>query len=229
MKPNVKYAQMLKNEEGYQREILAFKRTNEEPVDAQSYGTDISFLCAMVQEVWDEGKTLCVSNTNVVCGGALYAGIGQRKLNKEDFDGAMDAVIGKNMAYCSREALRRVNQQVPHFFKHRKYFVMGLLEKVEEPDVVMVVADAHQIMRLCKAYTWKTGELVNGLQGTAWCAQSFPQVYRNRTMTYNLGDPPSRLLMGLESNEMYCTIHYGLLPMVIENLKNVSQGAGAFG
>ena len=227
MKPNVRYAKKLQEEEGYQRAVLAFKRSDTPPENAQSYGTDVSFLCAIVQEVWEEKQTVYLTNQNVLCGGSVYAGIGTRKLTKEDFDGAMDAVIGKNMAYCSRESLRRVNQQLPHFFKHRKYFVVGLLENVEDPDVVMIVANANQVMRLCKAYTWKTGELVQALGGTAWCAQSFPPVYRSRTMTYNLGDPPARTLMGLADDEVFCTIHYDLLPEVLDNLPNIS--AGTFG
>ena len=102
--------------------------------------------------------------------------------------------------------------------------VVGTLENVEEPDLVMIVADANKVMRLCKAYTWKTGELVRGLQGTAWCTESFPIVLREKTMTFNMGDPPSRALMQLEPGEMYCTIHYDLLPLVVENMANISCG-----
>jgi uncharacterized protein (DUF169 family) len=95
---------------------------------------------------------------------------------------------------------------------------------VEDPDVVMIVADAHRIMRLCKVYTWKTGELTPGLTGTAWCTNSFPLVYANKAMTYNMGDPPSRNLMGLDKGEMYCFIHYDLLPLIVENFPNISEG-----
>lgn len=224
MKPNRMYAETLKKQEKYERDILAIKLTDDLPEDAEPYGDNVSFLCAMVAEVWAEKKTLVLTNKNVVCGGGVYAGIGTKKLTEEDFSSGMTAVIGKNMAYCSREVLRRVNQQIPHFFKHRKYLVMGLLETLEAPDMVMIVADADRIMRLCKAYTWKTGELVQGIQGTAWCAETFPYVYRHRTMTYNLGDPPSRMLMGLGPDEMYCAIHYNLLPLIIDNLQNISTG-----
>ena len=218
------YAKKIKALEGYKRDIIAFKLVDEAPEYAQSYGESVSFLCAIAQEVWDEKKSIYITNRNILCGGAIYAGLGTKKTTKEDFQTGMEIVIGKNMAYSSYEAMRRVNQQIPHFFKTHKYMVIGLLEEIEEPDVVMIIADAAKIMRLCKAYTWKTGELVSGQQGTAWCTQSFPYVYRNKTMTYNLGDPPSRVLMQLEPDEMYCTIHYSLLPLVIENLENISDG-----
>jgi uncharacterized protein (DUF169 family) len=88
----------------------------------------------------------------------------------------------------------------------------------------MIVADAYRVMRLCKAYTWKTGELVYGLSGTGWCTNSFPLVCRTKTMTFNMGDETSRVLMNLDAGEMYCFIHYDLLPLVIENLKNIQTG-----
>ncbi len=90
--------------------------------------------------------------------------------------------------------------------------------------MVMVVADANRVMRLCKVYTWKTGELVHGLSGTAWCTNSFPLVYRTKTMTFNMGDPPSRHLMKLAPGEMFCFIHYDLLPLIVDNFKNISDG-----
>ena len=147
-----------------------------------------------------------------------------KRSTKEEFDAGMSTVIGPNKAYATFPVMRRVNQQIPHHFKHHKYLIIGQLEEVEDPDQVMIVADANRIMRLCKAYTWKTGELVPGLQGTAWCAQCLPEVHRSKTMTYTLGDPPSRFLMQLEPGEMYCNIHYELLPLIVENLENISSG-----
>jgi uncharacterized protein (DUF169 family) len=224
MGKNAQYAKTLMEKEGYDKSIVAFKLTDEEPEDIKSYGTGCSFLCAIAAEVWEEEEPFYITNKNIVCGGAVYSGLGSRKLTKESFDDGMELVIGKNQAYCSRETMRRVNQQYPHFFHAHKYMIIGPLEAVAEPDMVMIVTDAHRVMRLCKSYTWKTGELVKSLGGTAWCTISFPSVYRDKTMTYNFGDPPSRALMMLEPGDMYCTIHYDLLPLVIENLDNISSG-----
>ena len=105
--------------------------------------------------------------------------------------------------------------------------VVGKLEDFEDPDVVIVVTDANRVMRLCKVYTWKTGELVHGVSGTAWCANSLPLVYSEKTMTFNMGDPPSRFLMQLDPGEMFCLIHYDLLPLIVENFENISDGAVA--
>jgi len=225
MSKNKEYAKRLKEMEGYERKIIAFKHFDEVPQNAEPYGDDISFYCAIVAEVWEEGrKPFYITNKNVLCGGAVYSGLGNRKMTKEDFDVGMSTSLGPKKAYASREVMRRVNQQIPHHFIHHKYMVIGALEDVEDPDVVMIVADAHRIMRLCKVYTWKTGELTHGLTGTAWCTNSFPLVYREKTMTYNMGDPPSRALMKLEPGEMYCFIHYDLLPLIVENFENISSG-----
>ncbi len=225
MSKNKEYAQKLKEIEGYERDIIAIKLCDEVPEGVEPYGDDMSFECYTFSEVWEEGrKPFYINNKNVLCGGAVYSGIGNRRMTKEDFDVGMATSIGPQKAYASREVMRRVNQQIPHHFKYHKYLILGKLEDVENPDVIMIVADANRVMRLCKVYTWKTGELVHGISGTAWCANSLPLVYRTKTMTFNMGDPPSRFLMKLKPGEMYCFIHYDLLPLIVENIENISSG-----
>ena len=224
MSKNKEYARKLMEMEGYERNIIAIKLCDEVPENIEPYGDDASFFCAMVKEVWDGRNSFYITNKNIMCAGAVYTGLGTKKLSKEDFDMGMEMAIGKNKAYETRENMRRVNQQIPHFFMHHKYMVVGALDDVENPDVVMIVADANRIMRLCKVYTWKTGELTHGLTGTAWCTNSFPMVYREKKMTYNMGDPPARFLMELEPGEMYGFVHYDLLPLIVENIENISDG-----
>ena len=225
MGKNREYAERLKALEGYTRRIIAFKTSDEVPAGVEPYGDDLSFLCAIVAEVWQEGrKPFYVTNKNSLCGGALYSGIGNRRIEKEEFDAGMSQTIGMHRGYANRENFRRVNQQIPHIFHHRNYLTIGALEEVEDPDVVMIVADAYRVMRLCKAYTWKTGKLVHGLSGTAWCTNSFPLVYKEKTMTYNMGDEQSRCLMNLEPGEQYCIIHYDILPLIAENVENIQTG-----
>ena len=224
MNENKEYAQRLMEMENYEKKIIAFKLCDTVPDAIEAYGDDLSFHCAFVAEVWEGHKPFYLTGKNVLCGGAVHSGMLSRVLTKEEFDMGLSQSIGENKAYASREVFRRTNQQVPHHFKRHTYQIVGALEDVEEPDVVMVVADANAVMRLCKVYTWKTGELVHGVSGSAWCSNSFPLVYRQRTMTFNMGDPPSRRLMNLKPGEMYCFIHYDVLPMIVENMKNISSG-----
>jgi uncharacterized protein (DUF169 family) len=195
------------------------------PEYAESYGDDVSFECAMIAEVWGgREKPFCIVNKNVLCGGAVYSGIGNKKMTNEDFQVGMVSAIGPKKAYATLQVMRRVNQQLPHVYKPHKYLVIGRFQDVPDPDVIMVTADANRIHRLCKVYTWKTGELVHGVSGTAWCANSFPLVYRTKTMTFNMGDPPSRFMMQLDPGEMFCFIHYSLVPLIVENFDNISSG-----
>lgn len=224
MSRNREFAERLMEMEGYKRKIIAFKLCDELPKNVEPYGEDFSFHCAIVAEIWEGRKPFYLTGKNVMCGGAVHSGMEARKMTKEEFDMGLSQTIGENKAYATREVFRRTNQGVPHFFKRYRYQIVGALEDVQDPDVVMIVADANRVMRLCKVYTWKTGELVHGVSGSAWCANSFPFVYRNKTMTFNMGDPPSRYLMKLEPGEMYCFIHYELLPMIVENLKHISSG-----
>jgi len=191
MSKNKEYAKRFK-EMGYERKVVAFKLFDEVPQNAEPYGDAISFHCAISAEVWEEGgKPFYISNKNILCGGAVYSGLGNRRIEKEEFDIGISQTIGVKKGYATREQFRRVNQQIPHLFVHHKYQLIGALEDVEDPDVVMVVANAYKIMRLCKAYTWKTGELVHGLSGSSWCLCSFPHVYKKKTISFATGDEQS--------------------------------------
>ena len=93
MGKNKEYAQRLKEMEGYERKIIAFKLCDELPENVEPYGDDVSFLCAVVAEVWEEGrKPFYVTNNNSLCGGALYSGIGNRRIEKEEFDAGMSQI-----------------------------------------------------------------------------------------------------------------------------------------
>jgi len=224
MSTNKDYARMLK-EQGYERKAIAFKLCDDIPAYAAPYGDELSFHCAIAAELWEEGKKpFYVTNANCLCGGALFSGLGNRKVTREEFDGGMELAIGPQRGFATRQVFRRVNQQIPHVFKTHKYQVIGSLEDVEDPDVVMIVADARKVQRLCKAYTWETGELVHGTSGIAWCNSAFPPVLKTKTMTFTMGDEESRILMQLDDGELYCMIHYTLLPMVIKNLDNIQTG-----
>ena len=87
MSKNKEYAKTLMEQEGYTRPILAFKLIDEEPKGdselIESYGDEISFLCSITAEAWDRDKPLCISNINILCGGAVYCGLGTKKLEKE--------------------------------------------------------------------------------------------------------------------------------------------------
>ena len=221
----VEYASFLQESEGYKRKILGLKRSNTVPEGATT-SDGVTFLCYEATASLDHDGPVCLSRDNVVCGGAVYCGLGSRNLTKTDFDDGLTMMTGPNRAYSTKKTMRRVNQQMAHYDEKHRYLIMGKLEDMEDPEAVMIITDAQRVMRLCKAYTWKTGELVHALGGTSWCGMSFPDVMRDKTITFNLGDPPSRTFMQLADDEMFCVIHWDLMPLIVDNLKNVSTGEG---
>jgi ferredoxin len=134
----------------------------------------MTFLCYEATASLERDGAVCISRNNVVCGGAVYCGIGSRRLTKPDFDQGLELVVGANRAYSTKETMRRIYQQLPHFEEKHTYLVMGKLEDMDDPEVVMIIADPQRVMRPCKACTWTTGELVHALGGTNWCGMSFP-------------------------------------------------------
>ena len=66
--------------------------------------------------------------------------------------------------------------------------------------------------------------LIVGLGLSFVLSVSSLQAQQTKTMTFNMGDPPSRHLMNLDPGEMYCFIHYDLLPLIVDNFENISEG-----
>ncbi len=215
---NKELAQKLMEKEKYERKILAFKLFDEIPKGIEFYGNDMSMLCAIAAEAWTRDEPFYVTKDNCICGGSLYAGIGIRKSSKEEREVGMSILFGEGAPYGSNKVLMKVAGQIKKHLKHHKYLVIGGLEKMEEPDLVHIVGNANQIYKLAKAYTWETGEIVQGMAGTSWCAQALPGSYRLRKPTFTLGDHGGRSLMGVKDYELFCTIPYELLPMIIRNL-----------
>ncbi len=205
--------------------MLGLKRSDTIPEGAASYD-GMTFLCYEATASLDRDGLTCITRNNVVCGGAVYCGIGSRRLSKPDFAQGLEMVVGKNRAYSTKQTMRRVNQQIAHYEEKHKYLIMGKLEEMPDPEVVMIITDPQRVMRLCKAYTWKTGELVHALGRHQLVWHVLPDVLRDKTMTFNFGDPPSRTFMQLDDSEMFCVIHWDLLPLIVDNLKNVSTGEG---
>jgi uncharacterized protein (DUF169 family) len=222
---SAEYARFLQESEGYGRKILGLKRTNELPDGAAVY-EGMTFLCYEATAVLETDGLVALTRHNVVCGGAVYCGIGSRRLTKPDFDAGMEVLAGDHCAYSTKETMRRVNQQLQHFEEKYKYLLMGRLEEMDDPEAVMIITDPQRVMRLCKTYTWKTGELVHALGGTNWCGMSFPAVFNDKGITFDFGDPPSRLFMQLDDSEMFCIIHWDLMPLIVENLQHISTGEG---
>ena len=108
---SAEYATFLQETEGYTRKVLGLKRSDTVPEGATSYD-GMTFLCYEATASMDRDGLTCITRNNVVCGGAVYCGIGSRRLSKPDFDQGLEMVVGENRAYSTKETMRRVNQQL---------------------------------------------------------------------------------------------------------------------
>jgi hypothetical protein len=130
---SAEYARFLQETEGYKREVLGIRRSDTVPEGATSHD-GVTFLCYEATASLDRDGLTCITRNNVVCGGAVYCGIGSRHLSKDDFDQGMEMVVGANRAYSTRSTMRRVNQQLPHYDEKHKYLIMGKLAEMPDPE-----------------------------------------------------------------------------------------------
>jgi len=213
------YAKQLMEKVEFERDILGFKVTDEEPKNIPYYGDDMSMMCAIAAEAWEKEGPFYFTRNNCVCGGTLYGGIGTRKVPKEEREAGMSVLFGEGAPYGDKKVFRKIGQQIQKHFKHHKYLIVGKLKDMEEPpDLVHFVGNANQIYRLTKAYTWETGTVVQGMSGTSWCAMALPKPFLEKGITFTLGDHGGRSLMGIKDYELFCVMHFNLVPMIIKNL-----------
>ncbi len=157
-------------------------------------------VCGMVKHAYD-GNVFKVYDQSFACDyGRCALGIG------EPFHSSIMA--GQSFDYCGLYE----NYMVAHKFvktlkycQHRMYGVQfGPLYDVENPDVVIMVVNARQAMRIMQGYTYKYGPALNlGTGGNqAMCSDMISKVVENNDLNISLMCRGARTYTQCEDGEM---------------------------
>ncbi|KUO70476.1 MAG: hypothetical protein APF77_05590 [Clostridia bacterium BRH_c25] len=116
--------------------------------------------------------------------------------------------VSMNMSYCG----------------HRTFgaAVMPLEAFEEEPDVVIIICDPYNAMRIVQGYAYNNGHAssikLSGMQAICQECTSFP--YENDQLNISLMCSGARLLARWAKDEMAIGMPYHLFPQIIDGIKN---------
>ncbi|MFN3386568.1 MAG: DUF169 domain-containing protein [Candidatus Thermochlorobacter sp.] len=222
-------AQRIRDFTGIERDFVAIKfcpTLADIPAGTLPYNGK-GIYCGMWKEVSNyDAPFYTVPEDHICAGGVSYTGMGQKALSPKMEEVGWSMLIGEGKIYYSRESVTKCQESVPYSFKKEKRFeatVMGRLEQVPEPDVVLFFCNARQLEWLCHAYSFESGELVHGLAGLSLCALVVPHPYLSGKPVFSPGDLSGRELARMSDGEMCIAFPFKDLAMIARNLYRIKK------
>ncbi len=210
----------LKKKLSLKKNIVAIKYADKVPAGIPEE-EGLSFWCHACGEVFaGEAEPLFFTAKNSTCAGASNLGLGTRETGKEDYNMMIESmIVGDGGYYASKELLTVGRRQFPKFSKVYAGMVVGSLSKVEMPDVVLIPVNGKQMCILSTAYSFDTGEIVDGKAGGGTCLGTIPISFLENRPVFSCGDYGGRLHMRLDDEEIIAAFPFKLLSGLVYNLK----------
>lgn len=216
---NYKLDRALKEKLGLSKNIVSMK-FYDEPPEGIPVEKGPHFWCGMCGDVFDgQGKPLLFTAEASTCGGCINLGLGATKATREEFETATNAsVVGEGKLYAGKEVMTKNRNAFPQFKKRFSGVVIGSLEHIAMPDLVIFPINGHQLCMISTAYAFETGELIMGVAGKAACLMAVPTPLLENKPVFLAGDHGGRMFMRLNHNEMLICFPFRLIPGLVKNL-----------
>lgn len=174
-------------------------------------------LCQMLDKVRLEGESFYTISENHECdGGANSCGLREpgERLKTGEF-------LAKDLGlFGSKRAARRFISSNPRIeFGTVKMVSFSPLEKAKfEPDVVVLICNAKQGMKIAEAFAYESGKKTTGLTGPPICSAVVAAPFLTGEVVYSLGDSGARKFMKVKDEDVFVGIPAELLLDIVENL-----------
>ncbi len=209
----------LKDKLCLRRNIVAMKYADSAP-EGIPIEEGPQFWCGICGDIFDgSGGTVFFTAKASSCGGCANIGIGGITSNREDFETALGAqVIGEGNLYAVKEVLTQGRHIFPRYPKVSGGVIIGSLEQVSMPDIILFPVNGHQMCLVSTAYGFDTGELIFGYAGKSTCLMSITFPYVENRPVFTAGDHGGRTFMRLQDGELVVCFPYRLVPGMVTNL-----------
>lgn len=208
----------MKKTLGLESSPIAISFSNEAPEGVERMKGKAR-LCQMLDKVRLEGKSFYTVAENHLCGGGTHScGLSEpaERLRTGEF-------LVKLGLFGSRRAARRFISSNPRIeFGTVKVVSFSPLEKAKfEPDVVVLICNAKQGMKIAEASAYESGKRTTGLTGPPICSAVVAAPFLSGEVVYSLGDAGARRFMKLKDGDIFVGIPAELLPDIVKNLGKV--------
>jgi uncharacterized protein (DUF169 family) len=216
---SAKLCSQLKEKLGMTRGIAAMKFSDRPPADIP-VEEGPQFWCAICGDIFDgQGSPLLFTAGASMCGGCANMGLGAKRVTREEFDAAIEAsVVGEGNLYASREPMTKNRDAFPQFSRIRRGMILGSLEHVSRPDLVLFPATPDQLTIASTAFAFETGEIITGYAGKSTCLMTIPAMLEANRPVFTAADHGGRMFMRLRPEELLIGFPFSLLPGLVANL-----------
>ena len=220
---------LLREKLGITREILALKRVQGEPEGIEPY-TERNMMCGIMQDALEENKVYYMTIKNRMCLGCVATGMdiwpGELDDDKllEGVSFAVEAVNTFESAEVAAKAEKEAMKLFPRFEELYGSVVIGPLEKVTDPEVLIIFCNPAQANLLTRAYCYVTGTFVKGYAGIGACRMFLPDAFVNREPAYTISDRSWRIVLKLAPDELTLSTPPDKLEIMLNNLDRSKRG-----
>jgi uncharacterized protein (DUF169 family) len=206
----------LKETLGLESSPIAISFSNEPPGGVEQMKGRIR-LCQMLDKVRLDGESFYTDYENHGCdGGAYSCGLimPSERLKTGEF-------LAKDLGlFGSKRAARRFISAIPRIEPETvKVVSFSPLEKATfEPDVVVLICNAKQGMKIAEAVAYQSGKNTMGLTGPPICSAVVAYPFLSGEVVYSLGDMGARRSMKVKEEDIFVAIPAELLPDIVANL-----------
>jgi uncharacterized protein (DUF169 family) len=178
-------------------------------------------LCQMLDEVRFDGKVFYTTSENHTCDGGSSS-CGMKDISERIKSGEFLSKMG---LFGSKRAARRFSNANPRIEKGSvKIVSFSPLEKtLFDPDVVVLICNAKQGMKIAEAYSYESGKRTTGMTGPPICSSIVAAPFLTGEVTYSLGDHGARKYMKIKDEDVFVGIPGELLPSIVENLDKMES------
>ncbi|MBM4310212.1 MAG: hypothetical protein FJ119_04600 [Deltaproteobacteria bacterium] len=209
---------LLKEKLGLTRGVAAMK-FSERPPENIPLEAGPQFWCAMCGDIFDgQASPLVFTAHASMCGGCANMGLGAKRVAREEFDAAIEAsVVGEGNLYASRESMTKNRDIFPQFRRVHRAMIIGALEAIDAPDIVLFPATPGQLTIVSTALAYETGEVITGYAGKSTCLMSIPVMLEAKRPVFTAADHGGRMFMRLKPEELLIGLPFSLLPGLVAN------------
>ncbi len=215
---NKKLDRELKKRLSLTRNIVALKFADKAPKRVP-VEDGLNFWCHICGDIFEgSAESVFFTAKNSVCGGSAALGLGIRSLNRDDVLAMMEAITGEGGYFTCSEFFTKPRSLYPPFPRVYGGLIIGPLQQIKMPDIVVLPVNAKQMSMLSTAYAFETGELILGNAGGGTCLGTVTIPFLENRPTFTCGDHGGRMHMRLKDEESLVSFPYRLVPGTVNNL-----------